>query len=87
MTKITRIGIDLGKSTFHVCGVDRHGQVVVEKKFTRRGLERFMAEQPPCLVGLEACGGAHHSRTTAARRRTAGSGWGARRWASGSTGP
>ena len=60
MAKITRIGIDLGKSTFHVCGVERHGQVVVEKKFTRRGLERFMAQQPPCLVGLEACGGAHH---------------------------
>ena len=60
MAKTTRIGIDLGKSTFHVCGVERHGQVVVEKKFTRRGLERFMAEQPPCLVGLEACGGAHH---------------------------
>ena len=55
MTKITRIGIDLGKSTLHVCGVDRHGEVVIEKKFTRRGLERFMAEQPPCLVGLEAC--------------------------------
>ena len=60
MTKITRIGIDLGKSTFHVCGVDRHGQVVAEKKFTRRGLERFTAEQPPCLVELEACGRAHH---------------------------
>ena len=60
MTEITRIGIDLGKSTFHVCAVDRHGQVVVEKKFTRRGLERFMAAQPPCLVGIEACGGAHH---------------------------
>ena len=60
MTKITRIGIDLGKSTFHVYAVDRSGQVVVEKKFTRRALERFMAEQAPCLVGLEACGGAHH---------------------------
>ena len=60
MTKITRIGIDLGKSTFHVYAVDRSGQVAVEKKFTRRALERFMAEQAPCLVGFEACGGAHH---------------------------
>ena len=58
--KITRIGIDLGKSIFHVCAVDRSGEVVVEKKFTRRALERFMAEQSPCLVGVEACGGAHH---------------------------
>ena len=41
MTKITRIGIDLGKSTFHVYAVDRSGQVVVEKKFTRRALERL----------------------------------------------
>lgn len=58
--KITRIGIDLGKSVFHVHAVDRKGKVLVEKKMTRRALARYMRELEPCLVGLEACGGAHH---------------------------
>ena len=58
--KITRIGIDLGKSTFHVCATDKSGRVVLEKVFTRRALRQFMGGLEPCLVGLEACGGAHH---------------------------
>ena len=58
--KITRIGIDLGKLAFHVHAVDRKGKVLVEKKMTRRALAGFMRDLEPCLVGLEACGGAHH---------------------------
>ena len=58
--KISRMGIDLGESTFHVHAVERGGKVVVEKRMTRRGLARFMRELEPCVVGLEACGGAHH---------------------------
>jgi len=58
--KITRVGIDLGKSAFHVHAVGRDGKVVIEKRFTRRALVRFLGEVEPCLVGLEACGGAHH---------------------------
>lgn len=58
--KITRVGIDLGKSAFHVHAVGRDGKVVMEKRFTRRALVRFLGEVEPCLVGLEACGGAHH---------------------------
>ena len=50
--KITRIGIDLGKSTFHVCATDRSGKVVIEKVFTRRALRQFMAGLERCLVGL-----------------------------------
>lgn len=57
--KITRVGIDLGKSVFHVHAVDRRGQVV-ERRLSRRALSRFMGELEPCLVGLEACGGAHY---------------------------
>jgi len=60
MSKITRMGIDLGKNTFHVCAMDGAGRVVLEKRFTRRGLERFVRAHPPCVVGMEACGGAHH---------------------------
>ena len=58
--KITRVGIDLGKSVFDVHAVGRSGQVVVERRLTRRGLNRFIGELEPCLVGLEACGGAHY---------------------------
>ena len=60
MNKITRMGIDLGKNQFHVCAMDRTGRVVVHKEFTRRGLEKFVRAHEPCLVGMEACGGAHH---------------------------
>ena len=58
--KITRVSIDLGKSAFHVHAVGRDGKVVMEKRFSRRALVRFLGEVEPCLVGLEACGGAHH---------------------------
>ena len=60
MNKITRMGIDLGKNTFHLCAMDRAGHVVLEKRFTRRGLEKFLRAHEPCMVGMEACGGAHH---------------------------
>ena len=60
MSKIIRLGIDLGKTTFHVCALDRAGHVVLAKRFTRRGLEQFLRAHEPCVVGLEACGGAHH---------------------------
>lgn len=60
MSKITRMGIDLGKNTFHVCAMDRAGHVVLAKRFTRRGLEKFLRTQCACVVGMEACGGAHH---------------------------
>ena len=60
MNKITRMGIDLGKNTFHLCAMDRAGHVVLAKRFTRRGLEKFVRAHEPCPVGMEACGGAHH---------------------------
>lgn len=60
MSKITRMGIDLVKNTFHVCAMDRSGRVVLEKRFTRRGLEKFVRAHEPCVVGMEACEGAHH---------------------------
>jgi len=53
------VGIDLAKHVFHVHGVNREGQVVVKKRLTRSKLAAFMAQFPPCLVGMEACGGAN----------------------------
>ena len=53
------LGIDLGKSTFHVIGRDHSDHPVLRKKFTRTKLIEFIANLPPCLIAFEACGGAH----------------------------
>ena len=54
------VGIDLAKRSFHVYGVDEHGQRVISKKLTRTRLSEFMANLPACTVAMEACGSAHH---------------------------
>ena len=53
------VGIDLAKSTFHVHGENSQGEVVFRKRLSREKLAEFMANLPPCLVGMEACGGSH----------------------------
>jgi transposase len=53
------IGIDLGKTIFHLVGLNPHGEVVVRKKFSRTQLLRFTANVHVQLIGMEACGGAH----------------------------
>jgi transposase len=53
------LGIDLGKTIFHLVGLNSRGEVIVRKKFSRTQLLRFMANRPVCLVGMEACGGSH----------------------------
>jgi transposase len=58
--KIEVLGIDLAKRSFQLHGVDETGQVVFKKKLSREKLVIFIANLPPCLIGLEACGGAHH---------------------------
>jgi transposase len=59
-TNIVTIGIDLGKNTFHVVGLDAAGTIVLSKKRSRNQLEQSLANVPPCLIGMEACSGAHH---------------------------
>jgi transposase len=53
------IGIDLGKTVFHLVGLDLPGEVVVRKKFSRKQLLHFTANLQVHLIGMEACGGAH----------------------------
>ena len=55
-----RIGLDIAKSSFQVHGVDAHGKVVVRKQLSRSKVLLYFAQLPPCLIGLEACGGAHY---------------------------
>lgn len=54
------LGIDLAKQSFQLHGVDEQGQVVLRKKLSRHHLTAFIANLPPCLIGIEACGGAHY---------------------------
>jgi transposase len=58
--KITTIGIDLAKSVFQVHGVDVRGKAVLRKQLKRSQFLLFFSNLPPCLIGMEACGSAHH---------------------------
>jgi transposase len=58
--KITRIGIDLAKNVFQVHGVDHHGKTVLQKQLSRAKVGAFFAGLSPCLIGMEACAGAHY---------------------------
>jgi transposase len=57
---ITVLGIDLAKHSFQLHGVDEAGQRVVRKQLSRHKVSAYVAQLPPCLIGMEACGGAHH---------------------------
>ena len=57
---IAVVGIDIGKNSFHVVGLDERGAMVLRQKWSRGQVEARFANMPPCLVGLEACVGAHH---------------------------
>ena len=58
--KVTTLGIDLAKNVFQLHGINSLGKVVLQKAVQRRRLLQVMENLPPCLVGIEACGGAHH---------------------------
>ena len=54
------IGIDIGKNSFHVVGLDDRGAIVLRQKWSRGQIEARLANMPACLIGMEACVGAHH---------------------------
>ena len=60
MAQITTLGIDTAKQVFQLHGVDAQGHVVLHKRVTRKQVLPLLAQLPPCLVGLEACGGSHY---------------------------
>jgi len=57
---IAVIGIDIGKNSFHVVGHDARGAIVLRQKWSRGQVEARLANMPPCLIGMEACVGAHY---------------------------
>jgi transposase len=58
--KITTIGLDIAKQVFQIHAADGEGRVVLRKRLRRNQLAAFFANLPPCVVGLEACCGAHY---------------------------
>jgi transposase len=60
MGEATTIGLDIAKSVFQAHGADAAGGVAFRKKLSRGRVLAFFATQPPCVVAMEACAGAHH---------------------------
>jgi transposase len=57
--QIRSVGIDLGKTTFHLVALGDNGKVLLKKKFTQKQLIAFTANMQTCLIGMEACSGSH----------------------------
>jgi transposase len=56
---ITTVGLDLAKNVFQAHGVDERGKAVLRKTLKRTEMASFFGKLPACLVGMEACSGAH----------------------------
>jgi transposase len=57
--KLSILGIDLAKQVFHLVGMDTHGTIVVRQRLYRAQVMALIAQVPPPLIGMAACGGAH----------------------------
>ncbi len=58
--EVSIIGLDLAKNVFQAHGAGADGSVVFRRKLSRAQLLKFMGEQSPCIVAMEACASAHH---------------------------
>lgn len=57
---ITTLGIDIAKNVFHLHGTNAQDKVELKKRMRRKQVLDFVQKLPPCLVGMEACGGSHY---------------------------
>src|SRR5215471_793413 len=60
MAQVTTLGVDIAKNGVCIHGVDAHGHMIVKKRLARQKVLPFVAQLPPCLIGMEASGGAHY---------------------------
>lgn len=60
MSEIITVGLDLAKNAFQVHGADSAGRALMRKKLRRGQVLEFFGQLPPCVVAIEACGGAHY---------------------------
>ena len=59
MSDLTTIGLDLAKHVFQVHGADASGRAILRRKLRRDQMLAFFSALAPCVVAMEACGGAH----------------------------
>jgi transposase len=64
--KIATIGLDLAKNVFQLHAIDTEGRIVLRRRLRRSDVVKFFARLSPCMVGMEACAGAHHWARTIA---------------------
>ena len=62
--EIKTVGIDLGKTSFHLVACNQAGRPITRHKFNRRPFSQFVANLPPCLIGMESCPGSQHFART-----------------------
>src|SRR4029450_3205939 len=55
--ELRTVAIDLAKKVFHLVGTDTTGKILWRKRLTRHAFMPFIAQLPPVLIGIEACGG------------------------------
>ncbi|ASM74716.1 transposase (plasmid) [Pseudosulfitobacter pseudonitzschiae] len=60
MNEVNNIGLDLAKNIFQLHGAGADGSVVFRRKLSRAQLLKFLSDQQPCVVAMEACASAHH---------------------------
>lgn len=58
--EITTIGADLAKNVIQIHGLDSHGNTALRRQLKRNQVMEFFTKVEPCLIGMEACGSAHH---------------------------
>jgi transposase len=60
MSELSTVGVDLAKNVIQIHGIDADGKVVVRRQLRRSQFLAFFKKRPGCLIGIEACSGAHH---------------------------
>src|SRR5215470_11467152 len=58
--KLRVVGIDIAQQVFYLVGMDKHGTIQLRKRLARAQVMTFIAQLPPTLIAMEACGGAHY---------------------------
>jgi hypothetical protein len=73
--ELSTVAIDLAKKIFHLVGADTTGKILWRKRLTRNALMPFLAQLPPVLIGIEACGGRMTGPDASASMATKLSSW------------
>ena len=60
--KLSRVGVGLAKNVYQLHGVDRSGKTMLKRRLNRHQWLKVLLDksEADCVIGLEACGGAHH---------------------------